>query len=37
MFYAKEADVLTLNWLPIRERIEFSILKLAFKDLYFDD
>lgn len=35
--YANKADVLTLNWLPIRECIEFSILKLAFKALYFDD
>ena len=29
--YAQDTGVLTLSWLPIRERIEFSIARLAFK------
>ena len=35
--YMKEADVVHLDWLPIRERIEYSICKLAFKALYFQN
>ena len=33
--YSKETDVSPLNWLPIRERIEFSRAKLAFKAFHF--
>ena len=31
--FAKVNDVLTLGWLPIKERIEFSIGKLAYHAL----
>jgi hypothetical protein len=31
--FAKVNDVLTLGWLPIKERIEFSIGKLAYQAL----
>ena len=32
--YVKEKDIIKLNWLPIRERVSFSISKLAQKALY---
>ena len=28
-------DILKLNWLPVRERRDFNLLKLTFKALYF--
>ena len=31
--YVKEADVLSLNWLPIREYIDYNSSKLAFNAL----
>ena len=36
MYYAKETDVMTQNWLPICERIEFSMVKVALKIMHFD-
>ena len=33
--YAKEKDVITLGWLPMKERIDWHLMKLSFK--YFDD
>ena len=35
--YCKIEDVINLGWLPIRERIEFSTLKLAHKSIYDDN
>ena len=34
--HAKSSDVLNLNWLPIRERIELSLLKVTHKSLYYE-
>ncbi|XP_068728845.1 uncharacterized protein [Montipora capricornis] len=34
--YAKSSDVINLNWLPIRERIELSLLKMRHKSLYYE-
>ena len=34
MRYSNEKDVISLNWLPIIERIDFEILKLAYKALH---
>ena len=31
--YTTEAEVLNLNWLPIKERIEYTIAKMAFKSI----
>jgi len=28
-------DILKLNWLPVKERRDFNLLKLTFKALYF--
>ena len=33
--YSNSLDVILLGWLPINERIDFSIIKLANKALYF--
>jgi hypothetical protein len=35
--YANTENALELNWLPVTERIEFNIAKLAFKAIYFDN
>ena len=35
--YCKIEDVINLGWLPIRERIELSMLKLAHKSIYDDN
>ena len=32
--YSNSLDVILLGWLPISERIDFCIIKLAHKDLY---
>ena len=32
--YCKEKDVLTLGWLPVKERISLALVKLAHKALY---
>ena len=34
--HAKSSDVINLNWLPIRERIELSLLKVTHKSLYYE-
>ena len=34
MRYSNEKDVISLNWLPIIELIDFEISKLAYKALY---
>ena len=34
MHYSNEKDVISLNWLPIIELIDFEISKLAYKALY---
>ena len=34
--HAKSSDVINLNWLPMRERIELSLLKLTHKSLYYE-
>ena len=34
MLYSNEKDVISLNWLPIFEFIDFKISKLAYKALY---
>ena len=33
--YANAENVLALNWLPVKERIEFNIPKLTYKAIYF--
>ena len=33
--HTKSSDVINLNWLPIRERIELSLLKMTHKSLYY--
>ena len=33
--YANAENVLALNWLPVKERIEFNIAKLTYKAIYF--
>ncbi|CAB3992479.1 Hypothetical predicted protein [Paramuricea clavata] len=35
--YANTEKTLELNWLPVKERIEFNIAKLAFKAIYFEN
>ena len=35
--YARERDILSLGWLPIPERKDFHLLKLAHKALYSPD
>ena len=35
--YANAENVLGLNWLPVKERIEFNIAKLTFKAIYFNN
>ena len=32
--YSNSLDVILLGWLPINERIDFCIIKLAYKALY---
>jgi hypothetical protein len=32
--FARSADVLSLNWLPIKEQREWNVLKLSYKELY---
>jgi hypothetical protein len=32
--FARSADVLSLNWLPIKEQREWNVLKLSYKALY---
>ena len=34
MCYSNEKDIISLNWLPIIELINFEISKLAYKALY---
>ena len=34
--HAKSSHVINLNWLPIRERTELSLLKLTHKSLYYE-
>ena len=33
--HTKSSDVINLNWLPIRERIELSLLKMTHKSLHY--
>ncbi len=35
--YASPLDVLTLGWLPIKERRDYHLSKLVYKALYFSD
>ena len=35
--YANAENVLALNWLPVKERIEFNIAKLTYKAIYFNN
>ena len=35
--YSRVEDVIDLKWLPVKERIEFNIAKLAFKAINFDN
>ena len=35
-FLDTTSGVINLNWLPIRERIELSLLKMAHKSLYYE-
>lgn len=35
--YSHVEDVIDLKWLPVKERIEFNITKLAFKAINFDN
>ena len=35
--YANAENVLALNWLPVKERIEFNIAKLTYKAIYFEN
>ena len=32
--FADREDIIKLNWLPVKENVEFNILKLAHKSLY---
>jgi len=34
--HTKSSDVINLNWLPIRKRIELSLLKTTHKSLYYE-
>jgi hypothetical protein len=36
-WYANTENALELNWLPVKEIIEFDIAKLAFEAIYFDN
>ena len=35
--FAGLQDIIKLNWLPVKENVEFNILKLAHKSLYDND
>jgi len=35
--FAGLEDIIKLNWLPVKENVEFNILKLALKSLYDDN